>query len=60
VATGAATSDAATAPKPAADLGGQLNDAATKLTAKPAADTATAAPAAAAPAAKDAEKGEKK
>ena len=58
VAPGAATSDAATAPKPAADLGGQLNDAATKLSAKPG-DSTTPAPAAPTPA-KDAEKGEKK
>ena len=58
VAPGAAASDASTAPKPAADLGGQLNDAATKLSAKPG-DSTTPAPAAPTPA-KDAEKGEKK
>ena len=52
-APGAATGDVAAKP---ADLGAQLNDAATKLTAKPA-PAATDTPA---PAAKEAEKGEKK
>jgi len=55
---GTASGEVVTTPKPAADLGGQLNDAATQLSAKPAAE-ATTAPAPA-PAAKDAEKGEKK
>ena len=55
----AASGEVVTTPKPAADLGGQLNDAATQLSAKPAAAEATPA-AAPAPAAKDAEKGEKK
>jgi type IV pilus assembly protein PilN len=52
----AASGDVVATPKPAADLGGQLNDAATQLSTKPAAETTTAPT----PAAKDAEKGEKK
>jgi len=52
--------EAVTTPKPAADLGGQVNDAATKLSTPPPAETTTPQAPAPAPAAKDAEKGEKK